>query len=132
MFQRITKPDYLGAAASTLCLLHCLATPIVFIASACSATCCADTPVWWQLIDYAFLAVSFIAITVAAKNSTKNWMGKALFASWTLLLLAVMNESFDIYEFPEMFVYLPAFSMIGLHLYNQRYCQCKGESCCTN
>ena len=26
--------------------------------------------------------------------------------------------------------FIPAFSLIGLHLYNLRYCQCKAENCC--
>ena len=38
------KVDSLGALVSGLCMLHCLATPIFFIASACSAACCNFAP----------------------------------------------------------------------------------------
>jgi|GEM_PF-3179353 len=51
---RILNADFIGAMSSGLCLMHCLATPFLFIAKACTATCCADTPSWWQLIDYLF------------------------------------------------------------------------------
>ena len=37
------KQDYIGAVASALCLLHCIATPFLFVAKACSAACCIDS-----------------------------------------------------------------------------------------
>ena len=46
------KSDTIGALASGLCMVHCLATPFFFIASACSASCCSNTPLWWQWMDY--------------------------------------------------------------------------------
>ena len=48
------SPDFIGALASSLCLVHCLLTPVLFIVKACtsSASCCAGAPVWWQVIDY--------------------------------------------------------------------------------
>ena len=55
----LLKSDAIGAIASGLCILHCLATPIFFIASACSLSCCNNTPLWWQWMDYVFLGISF-------------------------------------------------------------------------
>ena len=66
------KPDIVGAAASSLCMLHCLATPIIFLAGAHSAAHAAEAPVWWILIDYIFLAISFLAIDATRKTSTKK------------------------------------------------------------
>ena len=37
-----------------LCLVHCIATPFIFITQACTASCCAESPIWWQSIDYVF------------------------------------------------------------------------------
>ena len=53
------KSDALGAIASGLCILHCLATPFFFIASACSLSCCNNAPLWWQWMDYVFLGFRF-------------------------------------------------------------------------
>jgi len=46
--QRITIPDLFGALVSSLCLIHCAATPFLFIAKVCSATCCSDTRIHKQ------------------------------------------------------------------------------------
>ena len=125
------KVDYLGAVASFLCMIHCLATPIVFVAKACSLTCCAETPVWWKMIDYVFLIVSFLAIFFATKETSKTWMKAALWSTWSMLLVTIVNESLVWVSVPEHIVYLPAILLLVLHLYNQRYCKCEGTNCCT-
>ena len=51
--------DSVGIIASTLCMIHCIGTPFIFIAKACSATCCSEAPLWWVIIDYIFLFISF-------------------------------------------------------------------------
>lgn len=130
--QKINKPDMIGVAASSLCVLHCIATPIIFLASAHSGAHAADAPFWWILIDYLFLAISLAAINTTNRTSLRKWVGVALYTCWTFLLLAILNETFEVFHLPELAVYLPAFCMVGLHLYNQRYCRCTDESCCAN
>ena len=44
--------DIIGASASTLCTIHCLATPFIFFASTCTQSCCASAPSWWVWIDF--------------------------------------------------------------------------------
>lgn len=124
--------DLIGAFASALCLLHCLATPFIFIAKACSVsmtTCCAHAPVWWQVIDYVFIIISFTAIYYATKNSSVKWIQYALWGSWALLLVFVLGETLSLALFPAFLVYLPALAIVGLHVYNLKYCQCAGETC---
>ena len=36
--------DLIGATASTLCTIHCMATPFLFFASTCTKSCCASAP----------------------------------------------------------------------------------------
>ena len=69
-----SKSDVIGAFASGLCMMHCIATPFFFIASACSATCCNTSPIWWQRLDYIFLFVSCIA-TSRVKSSFSCFLG---------------------------------------------------------
>ena len=128
------NPDFIGMAASTLCLIHCISTPFIFLAKACtvSATCCADAPIWWRLIDYVFIAVSFAAIYFATKNSTKNWVKIALWAAWFALVLVVVVETIGANLLPAQVVYIPAFVIIALHFYNQKYCRCGGDDCRTD
>jgi len=130
MLKTRIKTDYIGASASLLCLLHCMATPFIFAVRTCSNTCCVDAPIWWQLIDYLFLVISFFAIYYATRESTKSWIRIALWSAWVTLLLTVMNETFKLAPLPERFFYIPSLVIVGLHLYNRRYCKCVGVDRC--
>ena len=126
-----TKSDVLGSAASALCVAHCLATPFLFVAQSCSATaCCESGPTWWSAIDYVFIAVTFFAVFFSARNTSKPWMKCALYSSWGVLTLLILNEKAPVVPLPEILKYISAFSLVGLHLYNRKYCQCKVQSCC--
>ena len=121
----------LGALASGLCLIHCLVTPIIFIAQACTLTCCESSPHWWRSLDYFFLFISFIAVIRSSKITSKARIGVALWFSWSMLLFTITNETFKWYDVPSSTLYIPGLSLIALHLYNQRYCEC-GNNCTIN
>ncbi len=131
-FQKAFNSDLVGAAASALCFVHCVATPFIFVASVCTSTCCADTPVWWQAIDYIFLVISFIAIYYATAKTSKRWVAIAMWASWSVLLLTILNETFELGVVSHEFIYVPALAIIALHIYNHRFCRCDGDGCCAH
>jgi len=122
--------DFIGAFASGLCLIHCIATPILFIAQTCSATCCTGAPTWWSNIDFLFIGISFFAILCSVKNSSKPWVKSALWFSWFALCLAIINEKINLFHISEFIIYIPAIALVILHLYNKKYCNCKGDKCC--
>ena len=66
--------DKIGIISSSLCMIHCIGTPFIFIAKACSVTCCSEAPTWWLMIDYLFLIISFIAIYYTTRKPTKSWL----------------------------------------------------------
>ncbi|NMH86894.1 MerC domain-containing protein [Flavivirga algicola] len=126
------KPDTLGAIASTLCMVHCIATPLLFIAHTCAEHGCSTTPTWWKSLDYFFLFISFFAVYRSTKTTSKNFMKPLLWLSWSALFLVILNEMLGIYHVPEGLTYTPALALVALHLYNLKYCQCKTENCCIN
>lgn len=126
------KPDILGTLASSLCLIHCVATPFIFIAQSCSITCCEATPIWWKAIDYLFLVISFFAIYYATQTTSSKWVKPALWFSWFTLFIIIINEKVAWFPLNEKAIYLPALALILLHLYNKKYCQCNTTKCCTN
>lgn len=128
----LQKSDNIGALASTLCMIHCFATPFIFIAQTCSASCCATAPAWWQWIDYFFLVISFFAVYNSTQTSSKKWVKIALWISWTGLFIAILNERTSLIHLPHLFKYIMASSLVILHLYNRKYCQCKEDNCCAN
>ena len=129
---RVLLPfDSIGIVASTLCTIHCIVTPFVFIAKVCTATCCSDAPLWWLMIDYFFLLISFLAILFISKNITIKWLKTAFWVSWCVLLFSIVNHSLDILQLHKNFIYIPSSAIIILHFYNLQFCKCQNETCCS-
>ncbi|WP_291724081.1 MerC domain-containing protein [Bernardetia sp.] len=127
-----SKPDAMGALASTMCLIHCIATPFIFVAHSCAMSCCEVTPIWWKWIDYFFLVISFLSIYQSTRTSSNDFVKYGLWINWVILLVVLVNESLEIFALPKITIYVVALSLASLHLYNLNYCQCKNEKCCTN
>jgi hypothetical protein len=126
------KSDLIGAMASSLCMVHCIATPFLFIASACTETCCASAPTWWVWLDFVFIIISFVAVYRSTKTSSKSWMKLSLWIAWIALLSSILIEQSGLISSSMELKYIAAFALIGLHFYNLKYCQCKSGNCCTN
>ncbi len=122
--------DTIGIIAGILCTVHCLATPLLFIAKACSTACCADAPTWWIMIDYLFLFISFTAIYFISKSLNIKWLKISFWISWIILLFTILDHSVGIFILPQNFIYLPSALIILLHFYNLKFCKCKTETCC--
>ena len=120
MIHKITYKEYLiGASASFLCLVHCLATPFVFLIKSSAAVCCSETPTWWQAMDYIFLVVAFFAVVHVTNNHrSKEWMKFSLVVSWLALLLVTLNSTYFLFHITNEIAYIPAISLVCLHLYN--------------
>ena len=113
------KADIIGASASILCMIHCLATPFIFFIKSSASICCSETPVWWQSIDYLFLTVAFFAVVqITRNNRSKKWIKSMLIISWFGLLLVTLNTTFFIFHISNELAYLPAILLVTLHFYN--------------
>ena len=124
------KPDTIGSLASSLCLIHCIVTPFIFITQACTFSCCADAPIWWQSIDYIFLIISFFAIYRSTQTSTKLEIKIALWLTWIVFFILILNKQIQIFYISNNFTYASGILLAILHLYNLKYCQCSGKDCC--
>ena len=122
--------DHIGVTASSLCMLHCFFTPILFLSQATSITLSQEIPFLWQSLNFCFLLISFLAIFYTIKNSTKLIVKVLLFLAWFILLTLILNEFFEITSIPELYTYTAATSLAGLHVYNLKYCRCDDDNCC--
>ena len=127
----INNSDSIGALASTLCLIHCLITPFIFVVQSCAASCCASAPSWWALFDYFFLTISFFAILKSTKTTQSNFIKYSLWGFWLILLSLIVNESIEVLLINKNILYFVAISLSSLHIYNLKYCQCNDNKCCT-
>ena len=126
----IKNPDYLGVISGGLCILHCIATPLLFISNAELAG--HGTPIQWQLLNFIFVALSFLAVRSSAKNSSSSTVKLLFYVFWFILFSLILNESIHVFHLPELATYASAFSLCCLHVYNLKYCQCDDETCCVN
>lgn len=124
------KSDILGSCVSSLCLVHCILTPFIFVTQTGMSACCTVTPIWWSFIDVFFLVISFFAIYWSTKLTTEKWMKFALWINWFLLFTVIINEKLALFYLPEVTIYIPALTLVILHIYNRKYCKCYVDSCC--
>ncbi len=126
----IKHSDYIGASASGLCLIHCIATPFLFLSQASLISVSNETLFLWQSLNFLFLTISFIAIYYSAQNSSNLYVKVLLFSTWLILSSLILIELFEILFVPEFYTYIAAISLSGLHIYNLKYCRCKDDDCC--
>tara|TARA_B100000963_G_C22573602_1_gene647296 strand:+ start:413 stop:811 length:399 start_codon:yes stop_codon:yes gene_type:complete len=126
------KPDVFGAIASSLCVVHCLATPLLFISHLYTSTGYETVPFWWKDLDFLFLVISFTAIYRSTKTTSKNFMKYALWVGWILLFSLILNEKIGWLAIPGILNYIAALSLASFHIYNLKFCQCDDDNCCAN
>ena len=122
--------DKIGVISSTLCMLHCIMTPFIFLAKACSISCCSEAPVWWQIIDYLFLVISFVAVYYTTKNNSLDWLKISFWITWLVLLISIVNHTLEFIPLNADLIYIPAFLIIMLHIYNIHFHKCENKNCC--
>jgi hypothetical protein len=111
-------------------MIHCVSTPFLFFAKAYSATLCSEAPVWWQLIDYLFLVISFFAIYLVSKNTSVKWLKNTFWITWFILLFTIINHTFSFFHLPSNLIYAPAFTIVTLHFYNLKFSKHSKDECC--
>ena len=116
----VKNSDTFGAVASTLCLIHCILTPLLYV-----------LPLWWKGLNIAFLLVSFFAVYWSSKNTSKSFMKQLFWTSYILLVLVLLNEEIHLFHFPELVTYFAAVNLSFLHIYNRKFCNCKDNDCCS-
>lgn len=112
------RSDTIGAITGSLCFLHCLATPFLFLAQTCSLYCHENIPAWWSSVDYLFLVISFFAVYWSARTSSKKWIQYALWISWGCLSIVILNEKWHWFPIAEVINYIPPLALVFLHIYN--------------
>ena len=127
----IKNSDYIGASTSVLCMLHCFATPLIFLSQSAAINISLDITFLWYSLNYMFLLISFIAIYYSVKNSSNFLVKVLLYLFWLLLSALIINEALSIFPVPELYTYISAFSLSSLHIYNLKYCRCDDDECCS-
>ena len=123
--------DNLGILSSTLCFIHCFATPFVYISFASLFNQNDFLSFYWKSINIIFIVFSLIAVNRSTKKTTSKIIKPIFWFSWSFLFFVLFNEEVKFIELPELVSYLSALNLAGIHVYNLKFCGCKDENCCT-
>ncbi|TAE23830.1 MAG: MerC domain-containing protein [Cytophagales bacterium] len=112
------KADYVGITGSVLCLIHCLATPVLLVTS----TLLKDEFVRdsYLSLDYVFIGVNIVAVYFATRHAPAG-VRTALWGFLTLFAACIMLE--DTAPVFEYAAYVASLGLVGSHLYNIWYCR---------
>ena len=70
----LKKADLIGVISSGLCLLHCLATPLLFALQTQIINYDSNKPSWWSGLDIIFIILSALAIYKTTHTTTSKWI----------------------------------------------------------
>jgi hypothetical protein len=113
------KADLIGILSSSICLVHCITTPLLVIYGISFLT----NPVF----KYFFLIISFVSIFKATENSTNYKISILLWLSFFGFLFSTMfHEEYHWLDYCE---YLFAVLIIIGHILNIKHCKnCKSDN----
>lgn len=110
---KINKADLIGILSSSICLVHCVATPLLIAFGAGFIT----NP----FFKYLFLILSFVSIFKATENITSKKISLLLWISfWGFLFSTLFQEE---YEWLHYSGYLFAILIIIGHILNIKHCR---------
>ena len=95
----LNNSDTIGIFTSLICSIHCFATPILFVAQS-GLLSSNIQPLWWESINYIFIALSFIAVYYSAKNTSENIMKPILWVCWLFFVSVILNEMIELTRIP--------------------------------
>lgn len=115
---KINKADFIGIVSSSLCLVHCIATPLLIAFGAGFIT----NPIF----NYFFLIISFASIFKATKHVNNTKIALLLWVSfWGFLFSSLFHEEYHWLHYSGYFFSI--LIIIG-HILNIRYCkQCSNH-----
>lgn len=110
---KINKADIIGIISSSLCLVHCIATPLLIVFGAGFIT----NPIF----KYSFLIISFASIFKATENVYNKKIAMLLWISFCGFLFSTLFQ--EEYELLHYSGYFFAILIIIGHILNIKYCK---------
>ncbi len=113
--------DYIGTVTSSLCLVHCMAIPFLFLFQTfidfnINALINNKTIFfYWEVLDYVFLIIAFGAVYHSTKRMEKI-IKYLMWAMWACLSIGIFFEKLGVHKAIYL-MYLSSLSLIILHTY---------------
>lgn len=112
ILNKLQKPysDYLGIISSILCLVHCLITPAILSFHYIFM----KTTSQFEMVEYIFLIMSFLAVFFSAKNYN-GYFGKiTMWFMFSVFAVSIIFHS----HIPVFISYIASSGLVLLHIFN--------------
>lgn len=115
--------DFLGVITCSLCLLHCICTPLILISYSTLITEFTISYSWWKNLDYVFIFISFFMVFFSTKITKVKTMKYLFWFSWIILFMVIINEKLALFQLSEYITYLATIVISLLHFFNLKHCK---------
>lgn len=110
------KADYIGITGSVLCLIHCLAAPMVVMTSSLLRD---DTlRAGFLSLDYVFIIINIVAVYFATRQHSSSALRTALWSFLLLFTVGLLLE--DVSPVFEYVAYAASAGLVISHMLNLR------------
>ncbi len=119
-----SQADLIGMLAATVCMIHCLATPVFMVAKPLLLPVeeAHIAPGWWKMLDYLFITIGLIAVVFATQAFSPRWLVLGLWTSWFCLAIGIHLEDQILGKF---LLYGGSLILILLHAFHYKHCKAK-------
>ena len=115
--------DIFGILTCSLCLVHCISTPLILLSLSSLNTKLSMSYSWRYNIDYVFVLISIFMVYFSVKNTRVKLMKYLFWLSWITLSLLIINEKTESFKVSEYITYFAVSSLSLLHIYNFKFCK---------
>ena len=115
--------DFFGILSCSLCLVHCIFTPLILFSLSSLNSKSSMSYSWWNNLDYVFLIISFFMVYISVQNTRLKRIKLFFWLSWFFLFLVIVNEKKEFFGFSEYLIYIATSGLSLLHLLNLKYCK---------
>ena len=115
--------DFFGILSCSLCLVHCIFTPLILFSLSSLNSKSSMSYSWWNNLDYVFLIISFFMVYISVQNTRIKRMKLFFWLSWFFLFLVIVNEKKELFGFSDYSIYIATSGLSLLHLLNLKYCK---------
>jgi len=115
--------DFFGILSCSLCLVHCIFTPLILFSLSSLNSKSSMSYSWWNNLDYVFLIISFFMVYISVQNTRIKRMKLFFWLSWFFLFLVIVNEKKELFGFSDYLIYIATSGLSLLHLLNLKYCK---------
>jgi FtsH-binding integral membrane protein len=113
---KIHLPDILGILASGLCLVHCIASPVLMALLIREPR----EGAFENLLEFVFLSGSFLAVYFSTRRHTDRLLPILLWFFFAAFAFSVLFE--EDFSFTEPMGYIAASGLVISHIANIRHC----------